>query len=270
MSHDGATSIIILVIAGLVVCISLLVRGKSITAHPSSPNPTPMKWRDWFILSSIAYFLCALFVDINSLRDGRMRLDTGVSAFPYVNLLSIADVLYFVAILVATLRAVSLSGIFSFRQRDITSSLIEARVDDLWHSPKFLSCLQTALPKGENNAKYGLDYVPYMLQNIEFRRARYQRSSFFFLCLTVIFSLVFSVVVVVFGYIIVNDTAAGLPKSLRNLEGLLATAVRDSRLLAVDFQRSDYYTSAIGVHLDKLDKVSPNAEQKPLLWEVYT
>src|SRR5207302_2558168 len=74
------------------------------------------------------------------------------------------------------------------------------------------------LPKGKEDKDYGFDFIPYMLHSIDERRKRFDRSSKVFLSLTIVLGLVFSSVLVYFGYILINEAAAGPPRILANLE----------------------------------------------------
>jgi len=95
---------------------------------------------------------------------------------------------------------------------------IDSAVKKIIRSDKFLTSIHTALPSGEKDKEYGFDYIPYMLENIQQRRSRHHRSSQIFLAMTVALSLLFSLVVVYFGYTLINDEAVGLPRRVAALE----------------------------------------------------
>lgn len=87
-------------------------------------------------------------------------------------------------------------------------SLVDA-VKNIFNSNEFYSAISNVLPKGENDRKYGLDYIPYMLQNTEARRKRFKKTSTTFLVLTISLSLLFVVIVVFFAYLLIDETVSG-------------------------------------------------------------
>jgi hypothetical protein len=76
-------------------------------------------------------------------------------------------------------------------------------------SNEFLTALQETLPKGAHDEKDGLDYVPFMLANIRDRRLRHNRASHLALWCTVLLGIIFSGIVMYFGYVLVNEAAIG-------------------------------------------------------------
>ena len=162
-------------------------------------------------------------------------------------------------IIVASVKAMRLSGLLPGREKiawavEQEEQAIKTRVEAFWNSEEFLTCLKTALPKGKDDAKHGLDYVPYMLQNVEARRARYSRSAAAFLSLTVGASIIFSLIVVFFGYNIINESAAALPRSVLQLTDVLKRATDVSRTLAAEFQGTNEFRQQIGTHISRLEK----------------
>ena len=97
------------------------------------------------------------------------------------------------------------------------------------HSDEFLSVLRTALPKGNDDPEYGLDYIPFMLYGLDERRKRFQHSSIAFLRLTLFLGLFSAVIVAFFGYVVVVETAAGAPlylEQIREEARTLSTSVQ--------------------------------------------
>lgn len=101
---------------------------------------------------------------------------------------------------------------------------LKEKVEEIWNSQEYLTALRTVLPKGEKDEEFGLDYIPFMLQNINERRSRYKASSEFFLKNTIILGLFFSALIIYFGYILVNDDSTGLAKSVSDVEHTLTDA----------------------------------------------
>jgi hypothetical protein len=87
-------------------------------------------------------------------------------------------------------------------------------VTRILNSENFLTALRTSLPKGEEDKRYGLDFVPYLLESIEKRRIEAKKSAQKFLAATIAAAAATCIVVLYFGHIIVNDYSAGLPKLL--------------------------------------------------------
>jgi hypothetical protein len=97
-------------------------------------------------------------------------------------------------------------------------SALQIAVSRILDSESFLTTLRSALPRGKDDEEYGMDYVPFMLHSIDERRKRAARSARLFLLTTIVAALTFSTVVVYFGYILVNEAAAGTAKSLTELK----------------------------------------------------
>lgn len=91
-------------------------------------------------------------------------------------------------------------------------------VEQVFRSEEYLTALRTSLPKGKDDEQFGLDYVPFMLHNLQERRRRFDRKANVYFWVTIVAGLTFAGVVGYLGYILVNDEAAGTPKSLADLE----------------------------------------------------
>src|SRR5205823_10480086 len=96
-------------------------------------------------------------------------------------------------------------------------NILQTAVSEILDSESFLTALRGTLPRGKDDEQYGLDYIPFMLHSIDERRKRATRSARLFLFATVIAALAFSSVVMYFGYILVNEAAAGSARSLAEL-----------------------------------------------------
>ena len=129
-------------------------------------------------------------------------------------------------------------------------------------SEDFLTALRSTLPKGESDPQYGLDYIPYMLDSIDQRRRRFQRSSMMFLAATIALGFVFSGIVVYFGYILVNESAAGFPRTMSQIEGSLREIRRDIQITPNPFN-SETFASLTGDQIRALREYIPPATDKP-------
>jgi hypothetical protein len=130
---------------------------------------------------------------------------------------------------------------------------IREQVTTLLDSEHFLTVLRTALPIGTNDQEYGFDFIPFMLHRIDERRRTFKKSARNFLILTVVLGCLFSGVVFYFGYILVNEAAAGPGRIIAEL----GDNVRDIRtkitLLTPNLAaNTDYQHSAIPGIIEKL------------------
>lgn len=98
-----------------------------------------------------------------------------------------------------------------------TDVLDEYRLKTREFSDALLS-LRTSLPIGKSDEEFGFDYIPHMLRGVEERRARFEKSSYRFLGLTIGLAIVFAAVVVVLAYVVVAEASVGTPARVRQLE----------------------------------------------------
>ena len=110
------------------------------------------------------------------------------------------------------------------------------------------------ITSGEKDDRDGLDYIPYMLQNVELRRERYERSASRFLTITIAFTLVFSVIIVSFGYILIDDKSTGLPNAVYKLELMLGEAENDSKSLLVQFWGTPEFDRTVGETIRAIER----------------
>ena len=95
---------------------------------------------------------------------------------------------------------------------------IKCAVHSVFNSEHFLTALRTSLPRGEDDVKYGFDFIPFMLQSIDERRRSFQRSATIFFWVTISVGILFALTIATFGYILVNEEAIGTPKRVKSLE----------------------------------------------------
>lgn len=99
---------------------------------------------------------------------------------------------------------------------------IKKAVESILDSEEFLTALKSSLPRGEEDKEYGLDYIPYMLSENEIRLKELKKTTRFYFLLTLGVGLVVTIVVVYFGYLLVNEEAAGTPKTLSEINQTLS------------------------------------------------
>jgi len=90
--------------------------------------------------------------------------------------------------------------------------------DSLFTSDEFLTTLRTTLPSGESDQLHGFDHIPFLLHNIDERRKRFSISASRFLQLTISLGFVFVIVLLLFGYILLNEDAVGKERNLSKLD----------------------------------------------------
>jgi hypothetical protein len=207
-----------------------------------------------FTAASVIPLVLAQNIDIISSPGGGNELFTTFSATLYV-------LSAFASTLLALFLAFRLFGshISDGRTLDHRALALEKAVTGILDSEMFLTALRSALPQGKEDPQYGLDYIPYMLHSIDERRTRAVISARLFLLATGVAALLFSTAVMYFGYILVNEAAAGSAKTLADL----TRATQEASLLL----RSDKHEDAqlqrdIIPVLDKLDSTDPGAKNK--------
>ncbi|CCN82436.1 hypothetical protein VIBNISFn27_940087 [Vibrio nigripulchritudo SFn27] len=92
------------------------------------------------------------------------------------------------------------------------SKYIEDIVCETLDSKEFATALRTSLPRGENDNKNGLDFIPFLLHRLDEKRISYQKSTNRFLISLISMGLVFIFTISFFGYIIINTSSSGVYK----------------------------------------------------------
>jgi len=90
-------------------------------------------------------------------------------------------------------------------------------LDSLFNSENYYTYISTSLPKGEKDSEYGIDYIPFMLDNLRLQKKNFKTTSNVFLTSTIILSLIFSSILIYFGNILVKDDSVGLNKSMETI-----------------------------------------------------
>jgi hypothetical protein len=130
---------------------------------------------------------------------------------------------------------------------------LQQAVKKIFHSDHFFTALSSALPKGEKDKEYGLDHIPFILQNINQRRKHFEGRSIVFLIITILVGIIFSGVIVFFGYLLVNEEAAGTPKTIAQIREEVSTIRRDLNLILPDYFENREFQDAAGMTLSKLN-----------------
>lgn len=148
------------------------------------------------------------------------------------------------------------------------NSTLKQAVEKILNSESFLTALRTALPKGEKDADYGLDYIPYMLHNIEERRKHFEKSSRTFLLSTVVIGIILSAVVVFFGYVLLNEEAAGTPRTLAQINSEATLISRDLNSLLPAYSENSTFKEIVGRSIAVLEKTNPSESNEAIARKV--
>ena len=142
--------------------------------------------------------------------------------------------------------------------------LIQQAVAKILDSDYFLTTLRKSLPKGDADPKYGLDYVPFMLDKIEERRKKFETSSNRFFTMTFIFGIIFSSIVLYFGYILVNEKAAGAPRTLEQIKDEIKALNGNFTSLTQRYPNNPVFQNMVGLSLLKLRRQPIDQPNQPL------
>jgi hypothetical protein len=130
--------------------------------------------------------------------------------------------------------------------------LLQQAVARILDSDHFLTTLRTALPNGASDPIHGLDYVPFMLDKIDARRKKFEISSNRFFATTFIFGIVFSSIILYFGYILVNEKAAGAPQTLEQIKDEVKALRGNLTSLTQRYPNNPVFQNMVGLSLSKL------------------
>lgn len=136
--------------------------------------------------------------------------------------------------------------------------VLRESVATILDSDDFLTALRSTLPKGIDDEKFGLDYIPFMLNSIDERRKRAIKSARFFLIATVSSAVVFSVIVMYFGYILVNESSAGAAKSLADIKSSVESINNSMNLLLPNYYGNPDFQKNVAPALARLEQLAPD------------
>lgn len=151
----------------------------------------------------------------------------------------------------------------AFLGKDVESGL-RTLIADILDSGQFLTALRSTLPKGSDDHQHGLDYIPFMLHALDERRRRFHRLSNRFLTATLITGCVFVATVVSLGYLLLDEQAVGLPRTVAHLDTVSTQLSNDIRLLAVPVLESAVYVTQCRWQIELLKaSASGSAGEQP-------
>lgn len=106
-------------------------------------------------------------------------------------------------------------GTSSKPQPSLDESEIKTYAKKVLYSDEFITSLRSKLPSGERD-EYG--FISSLSDGIQERRRKFEKSSRWFLGLTILFGIIFVGVLVYFGYIFVEEDAVGSGNYLKKIE----------------------------------------------------
>ena len=141
-----------------------------------------------------------------------------------------------------------------FNQVDISGNIeqLNNSVKKIFNSNEFYTAISTVLPKGEKDQDYGLDYIPFMLQNLQDKRKRFQKSSTNFLITTICLSIVFIGITIFFSYVLLNESSIGIYSELKNLSSEVENTNKMLSSLRTDISNNKYFMETNGYALNEL------------------
>lgn len=102
-------------------------------------------------------------------------------------------------------------------EKEISKFSIKEVVEKIFDSTDFIKILQTALPIGEPDKEYGFDFVPFLLRDSHEKRGRYSKMATIFLASMITATIIFSGVIMYYGYILINNDSVGYRKEIVKL-----------------------------------------------------
>lgn len=187
--------------------------------------------------------------------------------------------------LVSNVAVIIIGGLFisRFYSRHILSGLgsqvipnysspavLRDAVSKILDSEHFLTALRSSLPRMKDDERFGLDFVPYMLNSIDERRRRAAKSARFFLLTTLFSALLFSGVVIYFGYILVNEASAGTPKTLAEIRDSLESASAALRITIPNYYDNRRFQQEVTPLLERLVRLDAGEKNKQVQGKVET
>ena len=127
-----------------------------------------------------------------------------------------------------------------FTAHEVNRSAVEAFAHKVLNSNEFITAFESSLPKGEKDEEFGIDYIPFILRNIEIRRKRFTKSANLFLTVTLGLGILLTLILIFFGYVLLNDSAIGDTRRLKIL-------VDEVQSLNENLSLRDYYLRPVAV-----------------------
>lgn len=113
---------------------------------------------------------------------------------------------------------------------------------EVFDSKSYNTVLSQTLPKGNDDQKYGFDYIPFILELLEKKSARNRRTANGFLIATISLTFFFIAVSLVFSYILLIDSSIGINKEIQELKHIALEFNKTDQLAKIDDVRDRFET----------------------------
>lgn len=137
----------------------------------------------------------------------------------------------------------------SLRQGEVGRAVDEDDVRSIVHrcinSGSFISALQTTLPKAEGGSD-ATSHIPFILATLQERRQSFNRSSQLFFVALLLFAAMFTALLTVYGFILIDSVPVGVARSIKEAReeiGVLRQHQLDYESLGQSLRR--YESSAL-------------------------
>lgn len=136
-------------------------------------------------------------------------------------------------------------------------SALKEYVVRILDSQEFLTALRDTLPRGKDDEANGFDHIPYMLKTINDRRESFSRKASRFLFATVFLGIILGVIVMYFGYILVNEAAAGTPRILAEMHTQTGSISENLNTLLPRYYQNQAFQNNSASSLGALETTKP-------------
>ena len=92
----------------------------------------------------------------------------------------------------------------------------------LFNSQSFITTFRESLPQGKDDQEFGIDHIPFLLKNIEIKKKRLENNASIFLKATIALGLTFTLILVGFGIVLIDESTIGDKKRINQIENHLA------------------------------------------------
>lgn len=181
----------------------------------------------------LLFYQCAILIIVKY-----VRLPTPLEEIyllPFNVAFTIIPIFILLRILASKKSNLSFADILSIKTQDD----LNRNVEQILNSNNFLTALRSTLPSGAYDSKHGIDYIPYMLDNIQVRKNRFTARAKGFLYSMVMAGVIFVCISLWFGIVIINEDSIGSGREIKELN----VKVRDLQSLAPYLSDKLYQTS---------------------------
>jgi hypothetical protein len=257
-------------------CLFIIYKGYGIYRHLGKDRKWISKALGLFIVIPISILTFKFLVQDmvggygNNFTD---RIILSLVNSPFSLILSTIPLL--IALIIANKFNIVNFGNNNVSPKPLSEDEIQNKVNEVWDSKQFLTSLRTVLPSGKEDKDLGVDYIPFMLQNIDERRERYKKSSNIALRFTIYLGSIFVLMLLYFGNLLINDDAAGIGKTLNKIDNTLsitneALSMTSPKLSINGIDKSELLLSIDNLHHvislspQKIKVISPNLTRNVL------